>query len=95
MTKQQTFSNQARSTEENSRELVVAHRKLQSAIDELNRGSEDLSEYPGYIDSSPSLPLQGENTEARLIVEQLEGSFGDDPEFLNIFGVALRRKKFS
>ncbi len=66
----------------------------QAAIDELDRASEDLISYPHlYRLKGVARLLQGNNTEARLIFEQLEGCFGDDPEFLNIYGVVLRRER--
>ncbi|WP_115024871.1 lipopolysaccharide assembly protein LapB [Synechococcus sp. UW69] len=75
-------------------ESLLQSGKLQAAIDELNRASEDLSEYPNlYRLKAYACLLLGENAEARLIFEQIEGSFGDDPEFLNVFGVALRRER--
>lgn len=37
--------------------------------------------------------MLGHNTEAKAIFDQLEGSFGDDPDFLNVFGIALRRER--
>ena len=66
----------------------------QAAIDELDRASEDLIAYPHlYKLKGIARFLQGNCTEARLIFDQLEGCFGDDPEFLNTYGVILRREK--
>lgn len=79
--------------EQQAQELVAAG-KAQQAIDLLDRVSEDLSGYPGlYRLKGIARLLQGSNTEARMIFEEVEGSFGDDPLFLNVFGVALRRER--
>jgi Flp pilus assembly protein TadD len=68
--------------------------QAQQAVDLLDRISEDLSGYPGlYRLKGVARLLQGSNTEARLIFDELEGSFGDDPLFLNVYGVALRRER--
>ena len=68
--------------------------RAQSAIDELDRASEDLISYPHlYKLKGIARLLQGNSTEARFIFDQLEGCFGDDPEFLNTYGVTLRREK--
>ena len=68
--------------------------KSQAAIDELDRASEDLVAYPHLFKlKGIAKLLQGHSTEARLIFDQLEGTFGDDPEFLNTYGVILRREK--
>lgn len=65
----------------------------QAAIDELDRASEDLISYPHlYKLKGVARLLQGNTTEARLIFDELEGCFGDDPEFLNTYGVILRRE---
>ena len=65
----------------------------QAAIDELDRASEDLISYPRlYRLKGIARLFQGHSTEARLIFDQLEGCFGDDPEYLNIYGVILRRE---
>ena len=66
----------------------------QAAIDELDRASEDLISYPHlYKLKGIARLFQGNSTEARLIFDQLEGCFGDDPEFLNTYGVILRRER--
>ena len=66
----------------------------QAAVDELDRASEDLISYPHlYKLKGIARLLQGNSTEARLIFDQLEGCFGDDPEFLNTYGVILRRER--
>ena len=68
--------------------------RAQSAIDELDRASEDLISYPHlYKLKGLARLIQGNSTEARLIFDQLEGCFGDDPEFLNTYGVILRRER--
>lgn len=65
----------------------------QAAIDELDRASEDLSAYPILFKLKGIARLmQGNTAEARLIFDQLEGCFGDDPEFLNVYGVTLRKE---
>ena len=75
-------------------EALVAAGKSQDAIDLLDRVSEDLSSYPAlYRLKGVARLMQGSNSEARLIFEELEGSFGDDPVFLNVLGVALRRER--
>lgn len=75
-------------------QALVDAGKSQDAIDLLDRVSEDLSSYPGlYRLKGVARLMQGSNTEARLIFEELEGSFGDDPAFLNVLGVALRRER--
>ena len=73
---------------------LIQSGKPQEAIDQLNRASEDLMGYPSlYKLKGISSLMLGRNTEAKTIFDQLEGSFGDDPEFLNVFGVALRRER--
>ena len=68
--------------------------RAQAAIDELDRASEDLSSFPDLFRLKGIARLvQGNSTEAKLIFEQLEGCFGDNAEFLNVYGVALRREK--
>lgn len=68
--------------------------RSQEAIDELDRASEDLSTFPDLFRLKGIARLvQGNSTEARLIFDQLEGCFGDNPEFLNVYGVALRRER--
>ena len=65
-----------------------------SCIDELDRASEDLSSFPDLFRlKGIARLLQGNTTEAKLIFEQIEGCFGDNAEFLNVYGVALRREK--
>ena len=60
----------------------------------LDRASEDLSAFPDLFRPKGIARLvQGNSTEAKLIFEQLEGCFGDNAEFLNVYGVALRREK--
>ena len=68
--------------------------RAQAAIDELDRASEDLSSFP-YLFRLKGVArlVQGNSTEAKLIFEQLEGCFGDNADFLNVYGVALRREK--
>ena len=66
----------------------------QAAVDELDRASEDLISYPHLFKlKGVARLLQGNSTEARLIFDQLEGCFGDDAEFLNTYGVILRRER--
>ena len=79
---------------ENTANTLIQSGKPQEAIDQLNRASEDLMGYPSLyrLKGIASLML-GHNTEAKAIFDQLEGSFGDDPEFLNVFGIALRRER--
>ena len=68
--------------------------RAQAAIDELDRASEDLSSFPDLFRlKGIARLLQGNTTEAKLIFEQIEGCFGDNAEFLNVYGVALRREK--
>jgi tetratricopeptide (TPR) repeat protein len=68
--------------------------RAQAAIDELDRASEDLSSFPDLFRlKGIARLLQGNSTEAKFIFDQLEGCFGDNPEFLNVYGVALRREK--
>ena len=75
-------------------ESLIRQGHSQAAIDELDRASEDLMSYPHlYKIKGVARLLQGNSTEARLIFDQLEGCFGDDPEFLNTFGVILRRER--
>lgn len=75
-------------------EELIRKGKAQAAIDELDRANEDLSTFPDLFRlKGISKLLQGNNTEARLIFDQIEGCFGDSPEFLNIYGVALRRER--
>ena len=85
--------NQINELQKRAEELVKSGNS-QAAIDELDRASEDLSSYPHlYKLKGIARLLQGNSTEARLIFEQLEGCFGDDPEFLNTYGVILRRER--
>jgi Flp pilus assembly protein TadD len=75
-------------------ENLIRSGDSQAAIDELDRASENLSAYPLlYKLKGIARLVQGNTTEARLIFEELEGCFGDDPEFLNVYGVALRRER--
>lgn len=75
-------------------QTLISTGKAQDAIDLLDRVSEDLSAYPAlYRLKGVARLIQGSNTEARMIFEELEGSFGDDPLFLNVYGVALRRER--
>ena len=75
-------------------EELLKQGKAQAAIDELDRASEDLSAFPDLFRLKGVAKLiQGNNTEARLIFDQVEGCFGDNSEFLNIYGVALRRER--
>ena len=75
-------------------ESLLRQGHSQAAIDELDRASEDLMSYPQlYKIKGVARLLQGNSTEARLIFDQLEGCFGDDPEFLNTYGVILRRER--
>ena len=79
---------------ERQAEQLLNKGKAQQAIDLLDRVSEDLSGYPSlYRLKGVARLLQGSNTEARLIFDEIEGSFGDDPLFLNVYGVALRRER--
>tara|TARA_B100000674_G_scaffold497751_1_gene532706 strand:- start:1728 stop:2693 length:966 start_codon:yes stop_codon:yes gene_type:complete len=72
----------------------IQNGRSQAAIDELDRASEDLISYPHLFKlKGIARLLQGNSTEARLIFDQLDGCFGDDPEFLNIYGVVLRRER--
>ena len=72
----------------------IRNGRSQAAIDELDRASEDLHSYPHlYKLKGVAKLLQGNSTESRLIFDQLEGCFGDDAEFLNIYGVSLRRER--
>lgn len=73
---------------------LLSQGKAQESIDLMDRVSEDLSGFPSlYKLKGMARLLQGSNSEARLIFDELEGSFGDDSAFLNIYGVALRREK--
>ncbi len=75
-------------------ENLIQTGNSQGAIDELDRASENLSAYPLlYRLKGVARLMQGNTTESRLIFEELEGCFGDDAEFLNVFGVALRRER--
>jgi Flp pilus assembly protein TadD len=75
-------------------EELIRSGNSQGAIDELDRASENLSAYPLlYRLKGVARLMQGNTTEARLIFEELEGCFGDNAEFLNVFGVALRRER--
>ena len=79
---------------ENIANTLIQSGKPQEAIDQLNRASEDLMGYPSlYRLKGISCLMLGHNTEAKAIFDQLEGSFGDDPDFLNVFGIALRRER--
>lgn len=75
-------------------EELIRSGNSQAAIDELDRASENLSAYPLLFRlKGVARLMQGNATEARLIFEELEGCFGDNPEFLNVYGVALRRER--
>ena len=88
-----TTPNQIDQLQKRAEELIQQGHS-QEAIDELDRTSEDLMSYPHlYRLKGIARLLQGNSTEARLIFDQLEGCFGDDPEFLNTFGVILRRER--
>lgn len=68
--------------------------EAQKAVDSLDRISEELSSYPVlYRLKGIARLLQGNNTEAKLIFDELESTFGDDPSFLNVYGVSLRRER--
>ncbi len=75
-------------------EELIRSGNSQAAIDELDRASENLSAYPLLFRlKGVARLMQGNVTEARLIFEELEGCFGDNAEFLNVYGVALRRER--
>ena len=75
-------------------ENLIRLGQSQAAIDELDRASEDLISYPHlYKLKGLARLLQGNSTEARLIFDQIEGCFGDDPEYLNTYGVILRKER--
>tara|TARA_B100000674_G_scaffold498996_1_gene540880 strand:+ start:3893 stop:4840 length:948 start_codon:yes stop_codon:yes gene_type:complete len=92
MSSQSVSAEQIKALHAKAESYLVAG-NAQAAIDELDRASEDLSAYPTlWRLKGVAKLIQGNNTEAKLIFEQLEGSFGDNPEFLNHFGVVLRRE---